>query len=258
MTPEPLHQGVEPIADPALSKLLEIKSDMAAQEADLIAQLQAIREKRSSLEKVIEMFSSADVPAVLESLTALHSTFEIPLSIIEPVSTHEQDPEVEGAVSQPAERREDVSTHDSSDQAVIANSLNNLDAAIELNSTSKPGEIITTDAPGQIDATLETPAALAETPTDNEKLKTEKTKLELPYGFGKIVSNQYEPTLDRLLPRDADQRSAYLSAIIEETKSGRDFLMKIAKAITRKYKGRPGTSAAYRGLLEKAKAIQTA
>ncbi|NET37829.1 MAG: hypothetical protein F6K19_38465 [Cyanothece sp. SIO1E1] len=81
-------------------------------------------------------------------------------------------------------------------------------------------------------------------------------ELKLPRGYGKSITNQYEPTLDKLLPQEAKERSAYLKAIIQETEAGKEFLMRIAKALTKKYKGRPGMIPAYRGLLEKAKIIQ--
>ncbi|NET39999.1 MAG: hypothetical protein F6K19_49955 [Cyanothece sp. SIO1E1] len=76
------------------------------------------------------------------------------------------------------------------------------------------------------------------------------------YSFGKSVTNQYEPTLNRLLPQNVEKRLAYLPVIIDETKAGKEFLMKIARAVIKKYKGRPGMIPAYRGLLDTAKAMQ--
>lgn len=53
-------QTLDQTSDPTLSKLLEADSDLAAQAATLSTQLEAIQEKRRSLQAVISMFSSAD------------------------------------------------------------------------------------------------------------------------------------------------------------------------------------------------------
>lgn len=51
------------VDDPTLSKLMEVESDLAAQEAQLFAQLETIREKRGSLQSVINIFSPDSAPA---------------------------------------------------------------------------------------------------------------------------------------------------------------------------------------------------
>ena len=51
------------VDDPTLSKLMEVESDLAAQETQLSAQLAAIREKRDSLKSVIGIFSPSAASA---------------------------------------------------------------------------------------------------------------------------------------------------------------------------------------------------
>lgn len=46
------------MSDPALSKLLEVDSDLAVQETDLLAQLEAVRARRASLQTVVGIFAS--------------------------------------------------------------------------------------------------------------------------------------------------------------------------------------------------------
>ena len=48
------------MSDPVLSKLLAVDSTLAVQETDLLAQLEAVRAKRASLQSVFGMFSSAE------------------------------------------------------------------------------------------------------------------------------------------------------------------------------------------------------
>ncbi len=50
-------QEASPVSDPTLAKLLEVDSDLAAQEATLMAQLQEIQVKRSSLKTVVSLFT---------------------------------------------------------------------------------------------------------------------------------------------------------------------------------------------------------
>jgi hypothetical protein len=49
------------VDDPTLSKLMEVESDLAAQEAQLSVKLETIREKRDSLKSVIGIFSPDSV-----------------------------------------------------------------------------------------------------------------------------------------------------------------------------------------------------
>lgn len=55
--------------NPTASKLLEVDSDLAAHEADLLAQLQSLKEKRKSLKTVIDMFAAADTAGFVEAPT---------------------------------------------------------------------------------------------------------------------------------------------------------------------------------------------
>jgi hypothetical protein len=52
-------------SDPTLAKLLEVDSQLAAQEAKLSAKLQDIQEKSTSLKTVISLFTPADAPATV-------------------------------------------------------------------------------------------------------------------------------------------------------------------------------------------------
>ena len=54
---------------PTVAKLLEIDADLAAHEADLMAQLQSIYDKRKSLKIVIDMFASTDTGKHVEAST---------------------------------------------------------------------------------------------------------------------------------------------------------------------------------------------
>ena len=53
-----------------LTKLLDVDADLAAQEATLSAQLEAVQEKRNSLKSVIGMFSSTDAGSTPASVSA--------------------------------------------------------------------------------------------------------------------------------------------------------------------------------------------
>ncbi len=58
-------QMIEQPSDPTLSKLLEVEANLAAQAAALTAQLEAVQEKRRSLQTVIGMFTPTGSSAVL-------------------------------------------------------------------------------------------------------------------------------------------------------------------------------------------------
>jgi len=55
-------QRFDQTSDPTLAKLLEVDSQLVAQEAELSAKLQDIQGKRRSLKTVISMFTLADTP----------------------------------------------------------------------------------------------------------------------------------------------------------------------------------------------------
>lgn len=58
-------QRFDQVSDPMLAKLLEVDSQLAAQEAELSAKLQDIQEKRTSLKTVISLFTPSDTPATV-------------------------------------------------------------------------------------------------------------------------------------------------------------------------------------------------
>jgi len=58
-----------PSSDSTVAKLLEVEADLAAQEAQLNAQLISIQEKRRSLKTVIDMFAPGDVAPAASVVT---------------------------------------------------------------------------------------------------------------------------------------------------------------------------------------------
>ncbi len=62
----PDSQNVDQPTDATLSKLLEVEAELAAQVAALTVQLEAVQEKRRSLQTVIAMFTPTDSTAVGE------------------------------------------------------------------------------------------------------------------------------------------------------------------------------------------------
>ena len=60
------YQPADTISDPTVAKLLEVDSDLADQEALLLAQLESIGEKRRSLKIVIDLFGDADTTTMAE------------------------------------------------------------------------------------------------------------------------------------------------------------------------------------------------
>ncbi|MBD2095446.1 hypothetical protein H6F90_09775 [Trichocoleus sp. FACHB-591] len=60
MSPVTDSPSSEQTSTSVLTKLLDVDADLASQEATLLVQLEAVREKRNSLKSVIGMFSSAD------------------------------------------------------------------------------------------------------------------------------------------------------------------------------------------------------
>lgn len=64
-------QMVDRMSDSVLTKLLEVESELEAQEASLLAQVEAIRQQRTSLSAVIHMFTtSEDANPPQQSITA--------------------------------------------------------------------------------------------------------------------------------------------------------------------------------------------
>ncbi len=56
-------QGFKQTSNSPLTKLLEVDSELAVTEAELLSQLESVQEKRRSLKTVISMFTKADTPA---------------------------------------------------------------------------------------------------------------------------------------------------------------------------------------------------
>ncbi|NET39974.1 MAG: hypothetical protein F6K19_49820 [Cyanothece sp. SIO1E1] len=288
-------------ADPALDKLVAVQADITAQELALRTQLDAIQEKRQSLQAVIEMFSASKDLAVPDQTTVTPSAK--PESQVAPPSKaaapktskpRKQDKgkktdwhrylkaefgetPLPAIVTQVLERQ----SNQALEISAIVDSILDDDTPNDAYSKgyARISNILSEGArqgrwyrqkSGKVASYSKAQKAVGGTATpakqprgskalvkNSQILKREPAiTLTLPRNFGKSITNQYEPTLDRLLPSDSEKRSAYLNAIAQETEAGKDFLMKIAKALTKKYKGRPGMIPAYRGLLDKAKAMQ--
>jgi hypothetical protein len=123
-----------------------------------------------------------------------------------------------------------------------------------------PVEAAPPEAPAAKTAKVTPPepaSSAANTPddADDEGGTSPSTSMRLPKGFSQVVSNRYGSTLEKLLPEDTEERQEYIQEIVRETERGKDFLMRIATAIQKKYKGRTGRGKAYKGLMDKAKAI---
>lgn len=75
-------QSFEKTSNPTVIKLLEVDSELAVQEAELLFQLESVQEKRQSLRTVISLFTKADtptsVPAETESELEAASTATLP------------------------------------------------------------------------------------------------------------------------------------------------------------------------------------
>ena len=63
--------------DPTLTKLLEVDSGLAAQEAELTAQLESLQAKRNSLKTVLGLFASTTTPSTAATEAAATSITEL-------------------------------------------------------------------------------------------------------------------------------------------------------------------------------------
>jgi len=59
----PDSQRFDQKSDPTLAKLLEVDSELAVQEAELLSQLAGVQEKRRSLKTVVSLFAPVETPA---------------------------------------------------------------------------------------------------------------------------------------------------------------------------------------------------
>ncbi len=82
-------QSFDQIPNSTLTKLLEVDSELAVQEAELLSQLESVQEKRKSLKTVISMFTTVDNPATapveIQTLPAKTSKIDTPTTA--PVET---------------------------------------------------------------------------------------------------------------------------------------------------------------------------
>lgn len=80
-------------SDVPLSKLLDIDSDLAAQEAQLVAELEAIQQKRKSLQTVLDLFSKTT--ASTAGTTVVPEQLATPESAISAIDVEAELPELE-------------------------------------------------------------------------------------------------------------------------------------------------------------------
>lgn len=84
------NQSVRASSDPIAAKLLEANAELASQEAELLAQIEAVQNKRKSLETVLSMFGSPEAtPAPKPASPAVEPVSE-PAVLVEASSTPEQ------------------------------------------------------------------------------------------------------------------------------------------------------------------------
>ena len=76
----PDSQGFDQTSNSTLAKLLEVDSELAVQEAELLSQLESIQEKRRSLKTVISLFAKPDTPATapIEATTPIKERAQTP------------------------------------------------------------------------------------------------------------------------------------------------------------------------------------
>lgn len=98
-------------SNPMLTKLLEIDSELAVQEAELMVQLEGVQEKRRSLKTVINMFTPADTPAMAPP--------EEPIEAPPTKTSKEPKPIAEGLAAPPLESSTVTSTADSEIEAAL-------------------------------------------------------------------------------------------------------------------------------------------
>lgn len=79
-------QSFDKTSNPTVTKLLEVDSELAVQEAELLFQLESIQEKRQSLHTVISLFTKADTPATIPAELAQISPPDEIGKVLEPVS----------------------------------------------------------------------------------------------------------------------------------------------------------------------------
>jgi hypothetical protein len=97
-------QKTDQTNDPTLVKLLEADSDLAAQAAALTSQMEALKEKRRSLQTVIGLFSSTDIATDLTGESS--ATEEVdPVSSVEESSPELEDDLDESEVEAPSKPR---------------------------------------------------------------------------------------------------------------------------------------------------------
>ena len=93
------------MTDSTLSKLLSVDSDLVAQETELMAQLEAIQAKRSSLQMVLEMFDrdktmKPDMPGAKEPSAIAAVAIAAPTAATTKVSTSRKKTQAKGKAAQ--------------------------------------------------------------------------------------------------------------------------------------------------------------
>ena len=106
-------QGFDQSSNSTLTKLLEVDSELAVQEAELFSQLESVQEKRKSLKTVISMFTKVDRAA-----TAPVETSKVDRAATVTVETGKEIEEPVGLAALPLETSAATATAESETEAV--------------------------------------------------------------------------------------------------------------------------------------------
>lgn len=160
-------------SNPMLTKLLEIDSELAVQEAELMVQLEGVQEKRRSLKTVINMFTPADIP-----------TTAPPKELIEtpPKTNEEPKPVIEELAAPPVESSSITSTADSEVEAALDTEFK---------------EAKTTPSFTKRDKTTKTTAKIAKkVPGWQKYMREEFGKASLPEAVSTVLKRQPNQVLE--------------------------------------------------------------
>jgi len=168
-------QRFDQTSDPMLAKLLEVDSQLAAQEAELSAKLQDIQDKRRSLKTVISMFTLADTPiaTVAEKLA--------------------QTPTVETG-SEPEPMTEDLATLqlDTSQTTTSAESTNKV---VPENQSQKTKNFQSSASRKQTKKLTQSMKTARKTESWQDYLREEFSQTTLPDAVSKVMQRQPEQVL---------------------------------------------------------------
>jgi len=169
-------QRFDQASDPMLAKLLEVDSQLAAQEAELSAKLQDIQDKRRSLKTVISMFTLTDTPIA----TLAEKPVQTPA--VEPDS--EPEPMTEDLATLQLETPRTTASAESNNQVVPENQsqkAKNFPSSASKKQTKKPTQAMKT---------------ARKTENWQDYLREEFNQATLPEAVSKVLQRQPEQVLE--------------------------------------------------------------